>query len=330
MAEIKRILTGDRPTGAMHLGHYVGSLKNRIDMQHKYEMFVIVADLHTLTTKPDKKDLADLQERIRSQVLTYLAVGIDPRKVHIYRQSAIPEVCELATILGMLVTVPRLERVPTLKEQMDNLHIEQPSFGLLGYPVLQAADILMVRADCVPVGADQASHIEVTREVSSRFNTIYGKVFPEVSALISDSATLIGTDGKAKMSKSLGNAIGLLDDENEVNKKVMGMYTDPNRIRPTDPGKVEGNPVFIYHDFFNDNKDEVAELKSRYIVGQVGDVEVKKKLGLAINKFLDPIRDRAKINNKKDLLEDVIEQGTKIARKEAQETLDLVKSSMGL
>lgn len=330
MAEIKRILTGDRPTGAMHLGHYVGSLKNRIDMQHKYEMFVIVADLHTLTTKPDKKDLADLQERIRSQVLTYLAVGIDPRKVHVYRQSAIPEVCELATILGMLVTVPRLERVPTLKEQMDNLHIEQPSFGLLGYPVLQAADILMVRADCVPVGADQASHIEVTREVSSRFNTIYGKVFPEVSSLISDSATLIGTDGKAKMSKSLGNAIGLLDDENEVNKKVMGMYTDPNRIRPTDPGKVEGNPVFIYHDLFNDNKEEVVDLKSRYVLGQVGDVEVKKKLGLAINKFLDPIRDRAKINNKKDLLEDVIEQGTKVARKEAQETLDSVKNSMGL
>lgn len=330
MNEIKRILTGDRPTGAMHLGHYVGSLKNRIDLQDKYEMYIIVADLHTLTTKPDKKDLADLQDRIRAQVLTYLAVGLDPRKVHIYRQSAVPEVCELATIFGMLITVPRLERVPTLKEQMDNLHIAAPSFGLLGYPVLQAADIMMVRADCVPVGADQVSHIEVTREIANKFNTLYGNVLPEPQALISESATLIGTDGKAKMSKSLGNAIGLLDEENEVNKKVMGMYTDPHRIRPTDPGTVEGNPVFIYHDIFNENKEEVANLKSRYAIGQVGDVEVKKKLSVAINKFLDPIRDRAKINNKRDLLDDVIEQGTKVARKEAIETLDLVKESMGL
>jgi tryptophanyl-tRNA synthetase len=330
MNTIKRILTGDRPTGAMHLGHYVGSLKNRVELQEKYELFIIVADLHTLTTKPDKKNLADLQERIRAQVLTYIAVGLDPHKVHIYRQSSIPEVCEIATILGMLVTVPRLERVPTLKEQMDNLHIEQPSFGLLGYPVLQAADILMVRADCVPVGVDQSSHVEVTREIANRFNTLYGKVFPEPSALLSNSASLIGTDGKAKMSKSIGNTIGLLDDEVEVNKKVMAMYTDPNRIRPTDPGKVEGNPVFIYHDLFNDNKEEIADLKSRYVLGQVGDVEVKKKLALAINKFLDPFRDRAKINNKKDLLEDIIEQGTKVARKEAAETLDLVKSSMGL
>ncbi len=330
MDNVKRILTGDRPTGAMHIGHYLGSLKKRVELQNEYETYIIIADLHTLTTKPNKDDLKDLQDRIREQVLTYLAVGLDPHKVTIYRQSAIPEVCELATIFGMIITVPRLERVPTLKDQLNNLHIAEPSFGLLGYPVLQAADILMVRANCVPVGADQASHLEVTREIASRFNSLYGKVLPEPKALFSAESTLIGTDGKAKMSKSLGNAINLFDDPEVVNKKVMAMYTDPNRIRPTDPGKIEGNPVFIYHDLFNENNEEIADLKSRYVSGQVGDVEVKKKLAVAINKFLDPIRDRAKINNKKDLLEDIIEQGTKIARKEAVATLDLIKTSMGL
>ncbi len=327
---MKRILTGDRPTGAMHIGHYVGSLKKRVELQDQYETFLIIADLHTLTTKPNKDDLKDLQERIREQVLTYLAVGIDPKKVTIYRQSAIPEVAELAIIFGMLVTVSRLERVPTLKEQMDNLHIDNPSYGLLGYPVLQAADILMPRADTVPVGADQASHLEVTREIAERFNKLYEKVLPVPQALFSHDATLVGTDGQAKMSKSLGNAIGLLDDPEEVTKKVMRMYTDPNRIRPTDPGTVEGNPVFIYHDHFNANKAEVSELKERYQAGTVGDVEVKKKLAAALNTFLDPIRERARIHKKTGYLDDIVEQGTKTARSEAIKTLELVKSAMGL
>lgn len=330
MERRKRILTGDRPTGAMHIGHYLGSLKKRVELQNEYETYIIIADLHTLTTKPRKEDLNDLQDRIREQVLTYLAVGLDPHKVTIYRQSAIPEVCELATIFGMLITVPRLERVPTLKDQLGNLNIVEPSFGLLGYPVLQAADILMVRANCVPVGVDQASHLEVTREIANKFNSLYGNVLPEPEALFSAETTLIGTDGKAKMSKSLGNAINLFDDPEVVTKKVMSMYTDPNRIRPTDPGKVEGNPVFIYHDLFNTNKDEVEDLKARYRKGEVGDVEVKKKLAVAINAFLDPIRDRAKLHRKPDLLDDIIEQGTIRARKEAQETLALVKEVMGL
>lgn len=328
--EKKRILTGDRPTGSMHIGHYVGSLKKRVELQDQYETFLIIADLHTLTTKPNKDDLKNLQERIREQVLTYLAVGLDPHTVTIYRQSAIPEVSELAIIFGMLVSVARLERVPTLKEQMDNLHIQNPSFGLLGYPVLQAADILMVRADLVPVGVDQASHLEVTREIAERFNKLYDKVLPIPQALFSHDTTLVGTDGQAKMSKSLGNAIGLLDDPEEVTKKVMGMYTDPNRIRPTDPGTVEGNPVFIYHDHFNANKAEVAELKERYEKGAVGDVEVKKKLAAALNSFLDPISERARIHKKTGYLDDIVEQGTKTARSEAIKTLDLVKTSMGL
>jgi len=327
MDNTKRILTGDRPTGAMHIGHYVGSLKKRVELQNEYETFIIVADLHTLTTKPDKADLKDLQERIREQVLTYLAVGLDPHKVTIYRQSAIPEVSELAIIFGMLVSVSRLERVPTLKEQMD---IQNPSFGLLGYPVLQAADILMVRAGTVPVGVDQSSHLEVTREIASRFNSLYGNTLPEPKALLSSDTTLVGTDGQAKMSKSLGNAIGLFDDPEEIEKKIMRMYTDPNRVHKTDPGRIEGNPVFAYHDHFNANKQEVAELKERYAKGEVGDVEVKKKLARALNAFLEPIQDKAKIHRKTSLLDDVLEQGTRQARAEAVKTLDLVKSAMGL
>lgn len=330
MSEAKRILTGDRPTGAMHIGHYVGSLQKRVELQYEYDTFIIVADLHTLTTKPTKEDLKDLQSRIKEQVLTYLAVGLDPKKVKIYRQSAIPEVTELATIFGMLISVPRLERVPTLKEQLDSLHIVSPSFGLLGYPVLQAADILMVRADTVPVGVDQASHLEVTREIAKSFNANFGPVFPEPQALHSAETTLVGTDGKAKMSKSLGNAIGLFDNEREIEQKVMRMYTDPNRIRPTDMGTVEGNPVFIYHDLFNTNNEEVSELKERYQKGAVGDVEVKKKLAKALINFLAPIQDRAKIYRKDSLLEGILEDGTKQARAEAIKTLDLVKKAMGL
>ncbi len=330
MTEARRILTGDRPTGAMHIGHYVGSLQKRVELQHEYQTFIIVADLHTLTTRPDKNDLKDLQARIREQVLTYLAVGLDPKKVVIYRQSSIPEVAELAIILGMLVSVPRLQRVPTLKEQLDNLHIAEPSYGLLGYPVLQAADILMVRADTVPVGKDQASHLEVTRELAERFNHLYGSVFPLPKALLSGDETLVGTDGAAKMSKSLGNTIGLFDDPEVVEKKVMRMYTDPLRIRPTDFGKVEGNPVFTYHDLFNANIGEVEDLKTRYRAGAVGDVEVKKKLAKALNTFLEPIRDRGKLYRKPDLLDGILEQGTKDARQEAIKTLDVVKSTMGL
>ncbi len=329
MPDKKRILTGDRPTGAMHIGHYVGSLKKRLELQDAYETFLIIADLHTLTTKPKKSDLSDLRQRIREQVLTYLAVGIDPKKVTIYQQSAIPEACELAVIFGMLVSVNRLERVPTLKEQLDSLKIEQASFGLLGYPVLQAADILMVRANVVPVGADQSSHLEVTREIAQRFNSTYDAVLPVPEILLSSTQTLVGLDGKAKMSKSLGNAISFFDEPAEIKKKVMAMYTDPNRLRATDPGKVEGNPVFTYHEMFNNNADEVADLKKRYAAGTVGDVEVKQKLIIALQKFLEPIQDRAKIFNKPALLDDIVEQGTKHARAEAIKTLDIVKSAMG-
>ena len=327
----KRILTGDRPTGPLHLGHYVGTLKNRVALQDEYDCFFIMADLHTLTTAINKEKTSGINERVKGLVLDYLSVGIDPQKCTIYQQSKVPEVAYLSLIFSNLVTVPRAQRVPTLKDVMHDLHIEQPSLGLLTYPVLQAADILMVKADLVPVGRDQESHVEVTREVARDFNKIFGNIFPEPKALIGDVGTLVGTDGQTKMSKSIGNCIYLSDNEETVNKKVKSMYTDPTRIKPTDPGHVEGNPVFIYHDAFNEDKVEVADLKDRYIKGKVGDVEVKTKLALAINKFLSPIRERrAKFEGNDELINKIIEEGSKKAQIEAQKTLDEVLRAMGI
>lgn len=323
------ILTGDRPTGRLHLGHYVGTLKNRVRLQDKYRCFFIIADLHMLTTKYEQLD--EVKQNIRELVLDYLAVGIDPQKSTIYVQSMVPEVTELFTIFTMLVSVPRVQRVPTLKEVMRDLRIETASLGLLSYPVLQAADILMVRANLVPVGKDQASHVEVTREIAQRFNQLYGPVFPVPEALIGEVPTLPGTDGKAKMSKSLDNAIYLSDSPAEVERRVMGMYTDPTRLRATDPGHVEGNPVFTYHDAFNSDVAEVEELKARYRAGRVGDVEVKRRLARALNEFLDPIRERrAHFEGQQSLLEEIIREGSRVAREEARRTLALVKEAMGL
>jgi tryptophanyl-tRNA synthetase len=325
----QRILTGDRPTGRLHLGHYVGTLKNRVRLQDAYQCYFIIADLHMLTTKYEH--LTEVRRNIRELVLDYLAVGIDPKKSTVYVQSLVPEVTELFTIFTMLVSVPRVQRVPTLKEVMRSLEIETASLGLLSYPVLQAADILMVRAHLVPVGKDQASHVEVTREVAQRFNLLYGDVFPVPDALIGEVPTLPGTDGKAKMSKSLDNAIYLSDDAKAVERRVMGMYTDPTRLRATDPGHVEGNPVFTYHDAFNPDKAEVEDLKQRYRVGKVGDVEVKRKLIVALNAFLDPIRERrAYYEQQSGLVEDIVVEGSRAARDEARRTLEMAKSAMGL
>lgn len=331
MSTKPRILTGDRPTGPLHLGHYIGTLKNRVKLQDEYDCFFIMADLHTLTTDFSKEKTSTIRDRVRGLVLDYLSVGIDPAKCTIYQQSKVPQVTYLASLFTNLITVPRAQRVPTLKDVIRDLHLQQPSLGLLNYPVLQAADILMVKANLVPVGKDQESHVEVTREIADTFNRTYGEVFPIPKALIGEGGTLVGTDGQAKMSKSIGNCIYLSDDEETVNKKVRGMYTDPTRIKATDPGKVEGNPVFIYHDAFNENKAEVEDLKNRYKQGTVGDVEVKTKLALALNKFLTPIRERrAEFEGKFDLIDGIIEEGSRKASLEAQKTLDEVLSAMGI
>jgi len=324
-----RLLTGDRPTGRLHVGHYVGSLENRLRMQEEYECFFLIADYHVLTTGAEKT--REIAGNIRELVLDYLSVGIDPAKSTIYLQSLVPEVAVLHLIFTMLTTVPRLQRVPTLKEVMRDFKLETASLGLLSYPVLQAADILMVRADVVPVGKDQASHLEVTREIARRFNEQYGEVFPEPRTLTGRVGTLVGTDGQAKMSKSLDNAIYLSDDAATVTRKVGKMYTDPTRIHPTDPGHVEGNPVFIYHDAFNPNRAEVEDLKERYLKGTVGDVEVKQRLARALNEFLDPIRERrARFAAEPRRIEEIIVAGSRAARREAQETLHLCLERMGM
>lgn len=323
----KRMLTGDRPTGALHLGHYVGSLKSRLELQDELDCFVLIADLHVLTTRTER--LGEIGDNIRDVVLDYLSVGIDPKKTTIYLQSLVPEVLELLWLFMPLVGVPRAQRIPTLKEVMRDLKLETASMALLAYPILQSADILMVKGDVVPVGKDQASHVELTREIARRFNQTYAPVFPEPDAPI--QPVLIGTDGQAKASKSIGNVILLSDDAGTVEEKVRGMYTDPNRIRADIPGRVEGNPVFVYHDAFNDDRAEVEDLKQRYRQGKVGDVEVKLKLAAAINRFLDPIRERrAAAARDRGLVEQIIHAGSARAREECHKTLAEAREAMGL
>jgi tryptophanyl-tRNA synthetase len=326
----KRILTGDRPTNdAFHLGNYAGTLANRVRLQDAYDTFLFLADLHLLTTR--LSDLNEIEDNIRGLVLDYLSVGIDHEKTTIYLQSLVPEVLELMWIFMSLVSVPRAQRIPTLKEVVRDLKLDTASMALLSYPMLQAADILMVKGDLVPVGKDQLSHIELTREIARRFNDTFAPVFPIPDGLVGEVPTLPGTDGQAKMGKSLGNAIFLTDDADAVKRKVMSMYTDPKRIRADIPGRVQGNPVFTYHDAFNDDKAEVEDLKARYRKGKVGDVEVKQKLVAALNRFLDPIRERrARFASEKGLDEEILRQGTARARAECLLTLAEAREAMGL
>jgi tryptophanyl-tRNA synthetase len=262
-------------------------------------------------------------------VLDYLAVGIDPQKNTVFIQSAIPGTYELHLIFQMLISVPRLERVPSIKDMARDAHLESMPFGLLGYPVLQAADILLPRAHLVPVSKDNESHVEVTREIARTFNRLYGDVFPEPESLIGDM--LVGTDGKAKASKSRGSVIYLSDDAETVERKVHTMYTDPRRVRADIPGRIDGNPVFIYHQAFNDDKEQVAELKKRYRGGKVGDSEVKNRLAEAINRFLDPVRERrARYANQPALIEEILIRGNRRMLEESEETMALVREAMAL
>lgn len=331
--EKKRILTGDRPTGKLHLGHYVGSIQNRVRLQSEYTCSFIIADLHTLTTKPSKEDILNMRQYVYDLVLDYLACGIDPEKSTIYLQSACPCIYELNLIFEMMIGVNRLNGLPSLKEMARNAHQEESAmtFGLLGYPILQSADIMMSNAHLVPVGKDNLAHIEITRDIVRRFNSLYGDVFVEPQALLSPTPTLIGTDGKSKMSKSGGNAIFLADDSATIEKKVRQMYTDPNRVRADTPGCVEGNPVFIYHDLFNENTAEVLDLKDRYSRGTVGDVEVKDKLAKALNNYLEPIRERRNsFAGRTGFVEKIIYEGTNRMMQQSGELMKNVRSAMGL
>jgi len=323
----ERILTGHRPTGPRHIGHLVGTLENWKRLQDSHECFFLVADLHVLTTSHVEPE--HIQDNILNMLADWLAAGIDPERSTIVLQSIIPEHAQLSLLFSMLTTVARLERVPTYKEQIKELNL-QPSLGLLTYPVLQAADILLYKAQVVPVGEDQLPHIELARETARRFNQTYGDTFPEPDGLLSNAPRLPGVDNRT-MHTSYGNAIFLRDTEEVTEHKVMSMFTDPTRIHATDPGHVEGNPVFAYHDIFNPDKAEVEEFKSRYREGRIGDVEIKQRLVEVLNEYLAPMRERrAEYMSQPKMLFDVLFSGTVKAKFIAQHTLEEAFQRMGL
>jgi len=323
----KRILTGIRPTGALHVGHYVGALHNWIKLQDEYDCYFLIADYQALGDHFHDIDL--IRDSVLQVTLDWLSVGLDPEKSSFVIQSYVPEFAELTMLLSFITPLGMLERNPTLKGELDALPVERRSVGFYSYPMSQVADILLPRAHLVPVGDDQSPHVEMTREVARKFNRMFGEVFPESKTLIGDVPRLSGTDGQGKMSKSRGNAIMLSDDADTVTKKVRGMFTDPNRIRADIPGKVEGNPVFEYHDAFNPNTAQVDDFKARYREGNIGDVEVKLALAEAINNFLDPIREkRAHHEQNMDLVEDALMTGVAKTRVIAAETMEMVRDAM--
>ncbi len=329
-----------RPTGKLHLGHLVGALKNWAQLQAEYECFYFVADWHALTS--EYADTAEITANAYDNVADWVAAGLDPERSTFFIQSLVPEHAELYLLLQMVVPIPWLERVPTYKEQREQLTDKDLStIGFLGYPLLQAADVAMYDGRFVPVGEDQVPHLELSREVVRRFNNFYGEklgvkdgetivkdVLVEPEPLLTHFARLPGLDNR-KMSKSYGNAIDLSDDAESVRKKVMRMYTDPKRIRADIPGTVEGNPVFVYHDAFNTDTAEVEDLKARYRAGQVGDVEVKTKLAKALNAALDPMRERRQqALAKPGWIRDILFEGSKRARTVAAETMERVREAM--
>ncbi len=322
-----RILTGDRPTGKLHLGHYVGSLENRVRLQDEYECYFLIADYQALGDH--LADIEGIRRSVMEVTLDWLAVGLDPERSTFVVQSYVPEHAELTMLLSMLTPLGMLQRNPTLKVEQQQIEAKGVSVGFFTYPVSQVADILLPKAHLVPVGEDQLPHIEMTREIARRFNRDYGPVFPEPEGLVGRVPRLPGTDGQAKMSKSIGNVIYLSDDDSTVTRKVMSMYTDPTRIRATDPGHVEGNPVFALHDAFNTDGDEVKGLKERYVQGQVGDVEVKQGLARVINAFLTPIRERRSYYEARpDLVQEALVEGSRRARRIAQATMAEVRDAM--
>jgi len=330
----KIILTGDRPTGKLHIGHYIGSLKNRVALQESglYESFIMIADQQALTDNARNPEL--IRNSLKEVALDYLAVGIDPNKSNIFIQSQIPELNELTMHYLNLVTLSRLERNPTVKQEIKQKNFENSiPAGFLIYPVSQAADITAFKATTVPVGEDQLPMIEQTREIVRSFNSIYGDVLVEPEAVLpsSNAGRLPGTDGKAKMSKSIGNCIYLSDDADTIKKKVMSMYTDPNHIRVEDPGQLEGNTVFTYLDVFASDKNAVEEMKEHYKRGGLGDMKVKKYLNEVIQAELEPIRNR-RIELEKDIdaIYDILKDGSDKARAVAANTLTEVRAAMGI
>ena len=326
-----RVVSGMRPTGKLHLGHLVGALHNWVALQEKYDCFYFVADWHALTS--EYANTAGITGYALDNVADWLAAGVDPERSTIFIQSLVPEHAELFLLLSMVVPIPWLERVPTYKEQREQLvEKDLSTLGFLSYPLLQTADVAMYDANLVPVGEDQVAHLELGREVIRRFHQFFGEVFVEPQPLLTREGErrLPGLDNR-KMSKSYGNTIDLTDDAETVTKKVRQMYTDPKRIRADIPGTVEGNPVFMYHDAFNTNTAEVEDLKTRYRAGKVGDVEVKTKLAAAMNAMLEPMRDRRRaVLSQPDRIREIAIEGSRKARVIAQTTMERVRDAVKL
>jgi len=337
----KRILTGDRPTGKLHLGHYVGSLANRVRLQDEYETYILIADVQALTDNFETPEM--LRANIREVVLDYLAVGLDPQKCAFVIQSLVPEIADLTIFYLNLVSVARLQRNPTVKDEMHQKgYGDNVTAGFLCYPISQVADITAFGAHLVPVGEDQRPMIEQTQEIVDKFNRLYGEdgaegVLVRPEGMYAEFGRLPGTDGAAKMSKSVGNVINLADDEKTITQKVMAMYTDPNRVTGREPGNVADNPVFTYHDAFNGDKARVAELKEMYARGGVdaegklllGDVKIKRELAAALNAFLEPIRARRReYSLDEDFVWDVVRAGTLRGRARAGEVMESVRGAM--
>jgi len=320
-----------RPTGKLHLGHLVGALHNWVPLQEQYDCFYFVADWHALTS--EYADTSNITSHALDNVADWLAAGIDPERSTIFIQSLVPEHAELYLLLSMVIPIPWLERVPTYKEQREQLSEKDLStLGFLGYPLLQTADVAMYDANLVPVGEDQVAHLELGREAIRRFHQFFGEVFVEPQPLLTREGErrLPGLDNR-KMSKSYGNTINLSDDTEAVTKKVRQMYTDPKRIRADIPGTVEGNPVFMYHDAFNRDTAEVEDLKARYRAGKVGDVEVKTKLAAAMNATLEPMRERRRaVLSKPDRIREIAVEGSRKARLVAQATMERVRDAVKL
>lgn len=325
------VLTGDRPTGKLHLGHFVGSIQNRLKLQDEYKKcYYMIADVQALTDNANNPQ--KVHDNVLEVALDNLACGLDPKKTTMFIQSQVPEIAELTVVFLNLVTLARLKRNPTVKAEMKQKGFgENVPAGFLTYPVSQAADILSVKGNIVPVGEDQLPVLEQANEIADSFNRIYGDTFKKITGILGTKSTqrLIGLDGGAKMSKSLSNTINLSDDEKTIATQVRKMYTDPTHIHKEDPGKVEGNVVFTYLDIFDPNKEEVAELKKQYKKGGLGDMDLKNRLSKLLNEMITPIRTRREeLAKNPEAVMQILEDGTKKVRKEAQKTLAEVREKL--
>lgn len=329
MTSKQRVVSGMRPTGRLHLGHLAGALQNWVALQARYDCFYFVADWHALTSH--YADTRAIVADALDNVADWIGAGLDPERSTFFVQSMVPEHAELYLMLQMVTPISWLERVPTYKEQMEQLTDRDLSnIGFLGYPLLQTADVIIYNAHFVPVGDDQVPHLELSREVVRRFHNFFGELFVEPQALLTPTPRLPGLDNR-KMSKSYQNAIDLSDSADAVKQKVRQMYTDPKRVRADVPGTVEGNPVFMYHDVFNADRAEVEDLKARYRAGKVGDVEVKTKLATALNTVLEPIRERRQAAlDRPGYLREMLADGSARARTIAQETMARVRDAVKL